>query len=92
MIDKGLEDLELKVFEYCRDNGLLDLAAIVVGLSGGPDSVCLLTLLDKFKREGRIRSDLLAVHINHNLRPGACDEDEAFVRSLCGSMGIELFV
>ncbi|MBO4578731.1 MAG: tRNA lysidine(34) synthetase TilS [Clostridiales bacterium] len=92
MIDKGLEDLELKVFEYCRDNGLLDLAAIVVGLSGGPDSVCLLTVLDKFKKEGRIRSDLVAVHINHNLRPGACDEDEAFVRSLCGSMGIELFV
>ena len=91
MTDKGCDELELKVYDYCCRKGLLDLDGIVVGLSGGPDSVFLLTLLDKFRREKKINCDIVAVHVNHNLRPEDCDKDEAFVQDLCAAMNIRLF-
>ncbi len=54
---------------------------VVVGLSGGPDSVCLFHVLHKLKNEYHI--ELHVVHINHGLRPGICDEEQAFVEELC---------
>lgn len=54
---------------------------IVIGLSGGPDSVCLFHILCQLKEELGIR--LHAVHINHGLRPGAADEDQRYVERLC---------
>lgn len=59
---------------------------IVVGLSGGPDSVCLFYVL---KEAG---CKIYAVHVNHNLRPGDCDEDEMYVKELCEQEGVECFV
>ncbi len=58
---------------------------VLVGLSGGADSVyCLLALL-------RLGYRVRAVHVNHGLRPTA-DRDEEFVRGLCSSLGIPLTV
>lgn len=54
---------------------------IVLGLSGGPDSVCLFHILFQLKEELGIH--LHAVHINHGLRPGAADEDQRYVEWLC---------
>ena len=56
---------------------------IVVLLSGGRDSVCL---LHRMKGE-----DVTALHVNYGLRPEA-DEDEAFCRSLCERLGVPLVV
>ncbi len=59
---------------------------ILVGVSGGADSVCLVRyLLDR-------SLDLRAVHINHMLRGPESDRDEAFVRSFCKEQGIPLTV
>ena len=58
---------------------------IVVLLSGGRDSVCLLDLL---VRQGE---PVTALHVNYGLRPEA-DEDEAFCRSLCDRLGVPLVV
>ncbi len=58
---------------------------IVVLLSGGRDSVCLLDLL---VRRGE---PVTALHVNYGLRPSA-DEDEAFCRSLCERLGVPLVV
>ena len=53
---------------------------IVVGVSGGADSMALLHfLLQSLEHPGR----LLAVHVNHGLRGAAADSDEAYVRSWC---------
>lgn len=60
---------------------------IVVGVSGGADSMCLLSLL--FKASKKIGFKLIAVHINHNLRKGESDRDEMFVASFCKKQGIE---
>jgi len=63
---------------------------LVVGISGGADSVCLVKLLlvvkDKFDLE------LLLVHINYHLRGEDSDSDEKFVREFAKREGLELEV
>lgn len=61
---------------------------IVVGLSGGPDSVCLFHALCSLKRKLQI-GDITAVHINHSMRGEESDGDEAYARGLAESMGAE---
>ena len=46
-------------------------AHIVIGLSGGPDSVCLFDVLKEIAKDTDIH--LYAVHVNHCLRPVAAD-------------------
>ena len=53
---------------------------IVVGLSGGADSVCLLYLLCQIKKE--IPFTLSAIHIHHGLRKES-DREAAFAKELC---------
>lgn len=59
---------------------------VILGLSGGPDSVCLFDVLDKVKDD--MGFSLSAVHVNHLFRPGAAEEDQAFTEELCKSRGI----
>ena len=63
---------------------------VLVGLSGGADSVMLLCLLVKFKEENRCGS-ILAVHVNHGIRGDEADRDEAFSKELCSSLGVEFY-
>ncbi len=63
---------------------------VLVGLSGGADSVCLLHFLHYLKNTRRFA--LAAVHVNHQLRGKAALEDENFCRDLCAQLRIELFV
>ena len=67
---------------------------IVLGLSGGADSVCLfrvlVKLVDEYKKEDK-RISLKAVHVNHMIRKTA-KRDEDFVRRLCEENDIELRV
>jgi len=61
---------------------------LVVLLSGGRDSVCL---LDIAVRQTRGCAGVVALHINHGLRPAA-DADEAHCADLCERLGVELIV
>lgn len=63
---------------------------VVVGLSGGADSVCLLHLLYRLQQEFSFR--LHAAHLNHQLRGEDAERDEQFVRRFCASLSIPLFV
>ena len=58
---------------------------IIVGVSGGPDSMALLHILDKLRYEFALK--LSVVHVNHQLRKGA-DADERFVQKACRSLQI----
>ena len=62
-------------------------AGVLVGVSGGPDSMALLDIL---RRLGSF--PLRAAHLNHGLRPGDCDADEALVRDYCRTWQIDLDV
>jgi len=64
-------------------------ARVLVAVSGGADSTCLLALLRK--AAPRRRLELRGFHMNHRLRPEARD-DERFVRRLFDEAGIELAV
>lgn len=71
-----------KVTNTILNNGLIEKGEhIVIGLSGGPDSVCLFHILCQLRQEMGIH--LHAVHINHGLRPGAADEDQKYAEALC---------
>ncbi|MCI9595949.1 MAG: tRNA lysidine(34) synthetase TilS [Firmicutes bacterium] len=59
---------------------------VIIGLSGGPDSVCLFHVLKHLRQELDIA--LYAVHVNHRFRPGAAEEDQAYVEALCQESGI----
>lgn len=63
---------------------------VIVGLSGGADSVTLLHCLVSLKETLDI--ELYACHINHNLRGGDSDSDQKFAESLCQSLNIPLRV
>ena len=58
---------------------------LVVGVSGGADSVCLLSLLCKLREE--MPFEMTVVHINHGIRKEA-KEDALFVENLCAKYGV----
>lgn len=65
-------------------------AGVVVALSGGPDSVALLCVAAEHAR--RTGAPLAAAHLNHGLRPGDAERDEAFCADLCARLDVELVV
>lgn len=73
MIDKVIQTISQ--FNMIRKGD-----TIVVGVSGGADSVCLLDILCSFKEDFDLK--IIAVHINHNIRGKEADADEEYVISL----------
>jgi tRNA(Ile)-lysidine synthase len=72
--------------QAARESGLVpEGAPLLVLLSGGGDSVCLLDVAL------RLGARVSALHVNYRLRAGA-DEDERFVRELCERLGVPLVV
>ena len=80
-----------KVMSYIKDNNLIKSGdKVLVALSGGPDSVCLLNILYNLKAELNI--EVGAAHLNHLLRDKDAFEDEEYVKTLCKSWDIPCFV
>lgn len=80
-----------KVMSYIKDNNLIKSGdKVLVALSGGPDSVCLLNILYNLKAELNI--EIGAAHLNHLLRDKDAFEDEEYVKTLCKSLDIPCFV
>jgi len=84
MSNSSSEDL----LERVRGGGLLEAGQrVVVCLSGGRDSVCLLDVAAEICGEGNVS----ALHVNYGLRDEAGD-DEQLCRELCQQLGVELHV
>ncbi|MEE1389767.1 MAG: tRNA lysidine(34) synthetase TilS [Clostridia bacterium] len=62
--------------------------SIVIGVSGGPDSICLLNILNELKEE--LNFKIYVAHINHLIRKEA-DEETEYVKSFCKNIGVECF-
>lgn len=62
---------------------------IVVGVSGGADSVSLLLAMHDLTERKKLDVRLVAAHFNHGLRNGESDADENYVRQLTSERGIE---
>ncbi|TET40162.1 MAG: tRNA lysidine(34) synthetase TilS [Elusimicrobia bacterium] len=63
---------------------------VLVGVSGGPDSVCLLHILNRCRKEMAL--SLHIVHINHGIRKRESKREEKFVSHLAGRMGLPITV
>jgi len=63
---------------------------IVLGVSGGPDSVCLLDTMSKIAPKADL--ELIIAHVNYGLRGKDSDRDEEFVRKLGEEKGIKVEV
>jgi len=80
------ESLEKKVLSYCIEKQLFTSGEeVVLGVSGGADSVCLLFVLHRLQQELGIH--LHVVHVNHLIREDA-GEDAEYVRQLCEKLQV----
>jgi tRNA(Ile)-lysidine synthase len=62
-------------------------SAVVCGLSGGADSVCLLVCMTVLRKQLDISVE--ALHVNHCLRGSESDRDEEFCRELCRRLNVK---
>jgi len=86
-----MDKVEQKFLKAVKDFRLLEgVKSLVVGLSGGADSVCLLFLLNKYRTYLGLEK-IIAVHVNHKIRETA-ERDEKFCLELCKSWNIPLEV
>ena len=73
---------EEKVFSFMEENHMVQHGdKIILGVSGGADSVCLLFLLLEYRK--RTAFEMAVVHVNHGLRGRAAEEDARYVEDLC---------
>ncbi|HEX6827334.1 MAG TPA: ATP-binding protein, partial [Nitrospiraceae bacterium] len=63
---------------------------LIVAVSGGPDSVALLSLLHRLARSWRLT--LTVVHCNYGLRGEESDGDESFVNTFCQERHLPLVI
>ncbi|MPY91282.1 MAG: tRNA lysidine(34) synthetase TilS [Luteitalea sp.] len=84
--------LVASVRSVIREHGLLGPGdRVLVGLSGGPDSVALTHVLRRVAPELDATLSALA-HVHHGLRGQEADEDEAFCRRLAVGLGLPILV
>ena len=82
--------LEEKVLQTIVKNKLIQNGdKIVIGVSGGPDSIALLDVL--IKLQNKIKFDITVAHINHMIRDEAID-DQKYVEQYCKNKKIKCFV
>ena len=78
-----------KVLQYCRREKLIENGDyVLVGVSGGADSVCLLHVLKALQKE--IGFFLEVVHVEHGIRGIESENDAAFVVRLCEELEVPM--
>ena len=83
--------MEQKVLETIKQNNLIQNGdKIVLGVSGGPDSMAMLHILKKIKEKNKIKFEIIVAHINHMVRKEA-SEDEEYVSQNCENMNLEFY-
>lgn len=81
-----------KVLETIKKYNLIeDRDKIVLGVSGGPDSMAMLHILNEIRNENIIDFDIVIAHINHMIREEA-QEDEEYVQEYCKKNNIECYI
>lgn len=77
------------VEKVIRNYGMLQTGdSVLVGLSGGADSVCLCHLL--WRLQERLGISVRALHVNHGIRGEEADRDEHFCKAFCEKFEIPL--
>ncbi len=84
-------EFQNKIKAFCRQKELFARGdRVLLGLSGGADSVCLFLVLKELAKEWDLT--LVPVHVNHNLRGEEAMRDQAYCEELCRRYQEELTV
>lgn len=80
------------VYDFLSNNiNIIQNDYIVLGLSGGPDSMALLNILLDFRIKNKVNYNIVCVHINHNIRIESNNE-EKFIKEYCKEKNVTLEV
>lgn len=85
--------MKSKVLKTIRKYNLIENGdKLVLGVSGGPDSISMLNVLNDIRRDDNIDLDfqIIVVHINHMIRKEA-KEDETYVETFCKEKNIKFY-
>lgn len=74
----------IKKYKLIKENNKL-----VIGVSGGPDSICILHVLNSLKE--KLKIEIFVAHVNHMIREEA-DSETKYVQDFCKNLGIDCFV
>ena len=81
------QTLILRCINTLEEYAMLGNASyVVVGVSGGADSVCLLHILASLRK--KYGFELIGAHINHGIRGDEARRDSDFARSVCERLGV----
>ena len=84
------DEMKDSVRRTIHEHKLIDrLDKIVIGVSGGHDSMTLLYVLESLKEE--LEFEICVAHINHGIRGAEADADEDYVKSISKSLGLEFY-
>ena len=90
--NKGIKMVKEKIIKTIKKYNLIeDGDKIVLGVSGGPDSITMLDVLNKIRKEGKINFEIVVAHVHHGLRENA-DLDEEYVKEFCKKLQIPCYV
>ena len=83
--------MEEKVLETIKKYNLIENGdKLVLAVSGGPDSISMLNILNEIKKDGIISFEFVVAHVNHMIRKEA-KEDEEYVKKYCNENKIEFY-
>lgn len=84
-------DIMDKFLETIKKNDLIEKnEKIVIGVSGGPDSICLLHLIWRLRKDLNIEP--FAVHLDHQFRGIEAKKDAKYVEEFCKGLGVKSFI
>lgn len=83
--------MKKKVLETIKKYNLIEKGdKIVLAVSGGPDSISMLNILNEIKEEKIIDFNICVAHVNHMIRKEA-KEDEEYVKKYCKQKEIDFY-
>jgi len=84
-------NLVQNIFKFIKNHNLIKEGDnVIVGISGGPDSTCLLHILCQINAFFPI--SIYAAHFNYELRGEESEQDETFVTDFCKQLNVPLYV
>ena len=82
--------MQKRVLETITKYNLIESGdKLVLGVSGGPDSICMLEILNQLKE--KLNFEIVVAHINHGIRENAI-LDEKYVEEYCKKLDVEYYV
>jgi tRNA(Ile)-lysidine synthase len=84
------ENLEQRVFNFIQQNKLIEGGKLLVAVSGGPDSICLLHILYSLRE--KLGIELHVVHLNHKLRGEESKADALYVKEIAKLLGLSFTI